>query len=635
MRLSLVIAAGLVVVTSAASGQTPTPTRGRAAISGRVVDEFGDAAIHARVSVEIRTGPNATRTVAAAEADDRGDYRVSGLAAGTYLVGVFRIETVLVTPQTSFDTAASPRTPRKTYYLGAQDANEAEALRIEADEERDRIDFVLPAVLPTLPPVVIARAQQAAAAGAVPRLDTGSAILRGQVITTDGRSLPHAYLRLIPGGNIFQTRVGVAGADGQFEFRDLASGRVRVIASKPGYDPIAAERDVEMVADQTTDRVELSLARWAAITGLVVDERKAPMAAAIVRTLQLKYDGGRRRLVPVGAPRLTNDLGHYRAYGLAPGQYVITATVSGAGSADVPGYAPSYYPGTANPAAAQFVSVGISQELDGFDIPLARARTARVTGKVLNAAGLPTNPGSLSLVSSVRSALPVSISFGARLAGDGSFEFPNAPPGEYVIRADRGRSQPWVEGEFGTLPIVVDGVDVTNLTVLTSAGSTITGRFVFNVRESSKAPPASALELRPMPVDFDAAPSNVATANIHDDWTFEMTGVNGPRRLELTRVPSGWALQDVRVRGVDVTDRPLPFGTREQSLNAVEVTLTDRITELTGAVVDADGHGAQEAAVIVFATDRSRWVRGIAVHAGDGGWSGRDILSQWPAVRQL
>jgi hypothetical protein len=89
-----------------------------------------------------------------------------------------------------------------------------------------------------------------------------------------------------------------------------------------------------------------------------------------------------------------------------------------------------------------------------------------------------------------------------------------------------------------------------------------------------------------------------------------MTGVNGPRRLELTRVPSGWALQDVRVRGVDVTDRPLPFGTREQSLNAVEVTLTDRITELTGAVVDADGHGAQEAAVIVFATDRSRWYAG-------------------------
>src|SRR6266568_9148027 len=109
-----------------------------------------------------------------------------------------------------------------------------------------------------------------------------------------------------------------------------------------------------------------------------------------------------------------------------------------------------------------------------------------------------------------------------------------------------------------------------------------------------------------MPVDFDAVPSSVATANIHDDWTFEMKSVNGPRRLELTRVPPGWALEDIRAGGVDVTDRPLPFGRREQSLNGIEVTVTDRITELSGAIVEASTRSSAPPVVIVFATDRRR-----------------------------
>ena len=480
-------------------------------------------------------------------------------------------------------------------------------MRLEADETRDRIDFVLPAAPPALPPMVVARRQQAEAAGASPQLAAGSAILRGRVTATDGRAVPHAHLRLVPGGDILQTRVAVADAEGRFEFRDVGAGTVRVFASKTGYDPLEVERSVEIADYETRDGLDLTLARWSAISGQVSDDRNEPIAGATVQTLQQRYDGGRRRLVPVGAVWITNDLGRYRSYGLRPGQYVVTAALPGTAPAEMAGYTRSYYPGTANPSGAQFVSIGVAQEVDGIDIALARARTARVSGRVLNSDGQPTSPGSLSLVSSVRSASAVSISIGARLAGDGSFEFSNVPPGQYVIRADRGRRPPWVEGEFGTLAVATDGADVTNLIVQTSAGSAITGRLTFNARDRSKLPAPSAFELRPLPVDFDAVPSSVATANIHDDWTFEMMGINGPRRLELTRVAPGWALQDIRVSGIDVTDRPLPFGRREQSLNGVEVTITDRITELTGTIVAADTGGAQAPAVIVFATDRTRW----------------------------
>ena len=371
---------------------------------------------------------------------------------------------------------------------------------------------------------------------------------------------------------------------------------------------VVDSRDVTVAEGETRDAIELHLARFGAIGGRVTTEDREPVEGATIQVLQLRYVAGRRRLVAAPSmARSTDDLGRYRIYGIAPGQYVVSATVAGARAADAPGFAPSYYPATADPAGAQFVSVSIAEDLDGIDIALARARTASITGRVIGADTQPANPGSLTLLSSVRAASPVSMSIGARMKGDGAFEFPNVPPGQYVIRADRGRRQPSVEGEFGTLPVVVDGADVKDLVVPTSAGSSVSGRFVFTSRDPSKLPRSSAFELRPLAVDPDLAPQNVATAAIHDDWTFAMSGLNGPRRLQLTHVAPGWALEEILVRGVDVTDRALSFGRREQSLAGVEIRLTDRVTALKGTVVDDGGRTAAGAALIVFATDRSRW----------------------------
>jgi hypothetical protein len=625
------LAAAIIVLAAAAltqARQAPAVPAGRGAISGRVVDSYGEPAINVRVNVEVTTADKATRTITGVETDDRGEYRIGRLPAGSYLVSVLQLQAYVTTP-------GLRRPPEPIYYPGATtNAAEAEAIRLDAADERDDIDFVVAPIPSPLAPVIAARMQQLAAAGAQSPAG-GSANMRGRVVTPAGLPIAHANVFLTSDTDVLQSRAGVSGSDGRFEFRELAAGTFRVAASKANYAPVGLEpgflaavsRDVKIAAGETRDNVDLQLAPLAAIAGQVMDDAGEPVVGASVQVLQLRYESGRRRLTPApAAPRLTNDLGRYRLYSLAPGQYVVTASVSGARAADVSGFAPSYYPGTANPAAAQFVSIGTGQVRDGVDIAMAKARTARVAGKVLSAGGQSANPGSLTLLSSVRSSSPVNISIGARLRNDGTFEFPNVPPGQYVIRADRGRSPPWIEGEFGTLPIVVDGADVTDLVVQTSTGSSIAGRLTFNVRDASKLPSPGAFELRPLAVDFDLAPQSVATANIHDDWTFEMTGVNGPRRLQVTRVAQGWALQEITVRGIDVTDRPLPFGRREQSLSGVEVRLTDRVSALKGASVDADGHAVAHAIVIAFATDRSRWYpmsrfMGKAVAGDDGAFT--------------
>jgi hypothetical protein len=428
-------------------------------------------------------------------------------------------------------------------------------------------------------------------------------------------------VRIVSSTDAAQSRSARTDEEGRFEFAELTAGQFRVVAAKTGYSFANAGEPATLGASpgsgltlslangEILERVEIKLAPWGALMGRIFDEYGDPLQGATVQVLAIQYDGGRRRLVPAGgSARVTDDLGRYRLFGLAPGRYAVTAAVGSVSAADLPGYARSYYPGTANAGEAQFVSIGLSQTANGADFSLQRTRTARVAGNLLNAAGEPTMGGNVTLAPSWRSASVTSEAVGARIAPDGAFEFPNVPPGQYVIQAYRGRSNSWTEGEFGSLMVMVNGDDVTGLVVQASTGSSITGRFTFDTADRSRIPRPGDAELSPIPIDGDVSPANnTATASVRDDWSFEMAGINGPRRLQLLRAPSGWALKEIRVNGIDVTDRPLRFGTKDQSLSDVEIVVTDRINTLTGTITDDRARVAPGAFLVVFSADRDRW----------------------------
>jgi len=195
------------------------------------------------------------------------------------------------------------------------------------------------------------------------------------------------------------------------------------------------------------------------------------------------------------------------------------------------------------------------------------------------------------------------LSLPARIGDEGVFEFTNVAPGAYIIYADRGRRNGSTEGEFAAVPAAVAGEDVTGLTVQTSAGSTIAGRVTFDTGSRDNRPKASDLELTAVPIDFDLAPAQPAHADIQPDWTFWLRGVSGTRRLEPTRLPPGWALRALLVNGADATDRPLVFGRSGQSLADIEVVLTDRVSDIGGAVLDSDGHSVANTIVIAMPID--------------------------------
>jgi hypothetical protein len=266
--------------------------------------------------------------------------------------------------------------------------------------------------------------------------------------------------------------------------------------------------------------------------------------------------------------------------------------------------------------------------VESVNFSLSRTATATISGVARTSTGEPIT-GGLVLASSRQSGSVATTPVGARIRPDGTFEFPNVPPGRYVIQAYRGRLKASLEGEFASVPVAVNGANVTGLVVQTSPGSRISGRFVF---EGARVPMTRNIDLSPVPTDVDLAPldGNLARADIRGDWSFEMAGISGFRRLQLLRAPRGWALKRIVANGLDVTDAPLPFGAENQSLSDVEVVLTEAVTEISGLASDDRGRAAVDARVVVFPGDRGLWYERsryvkIATSDADGGFLIRDL----------
>ncbi len=590
-----------------------------ASISGRVTDESGDPGVGFRVRADTRSARGSHALVADTYTDDRGEYRIGGLASATVFVSVV--------PNTATFSISGTRGVvgdggllDPLFYPGVGSIDDAQGVVVRSGEERSGIDFLI-SKTDTANDQVADRMEQVRNALVASQPDDQTvqavhptAVVRGRVVDRAGRPLARAQVKL---SFVASRRAGPLAAstdrDGHFEFRELAAGAFRLSASKVAYfsnswidvGPMRSP-SFELKEGETRDDLEIRLDRWGTVEGRVVDERGDPMVDAVVQLLHARYEAGRRSLVRVDIPApKTDDRGRFRLYRIPSGQYLVSAVVNDVSSAELPGYARGYYPGTIDPASAQYISVAAGADVAGADVALARARTARISGKLLDVNGRPTMGGSVLLVPS---GSVVGESVGARIERNGDFEFVNVPPGQYVIQVYRGRLNGFTEGDFAAVPVNVGSDDVTGLVVRAATPSTIAGRITFNAFERGKIPTSGLVDIYAMPTDPLRAPLNgLASANIHADWTFELAGITGTRRLQMVRVPVGWAVEAVRVDGVDITDRPLAFGGAERSLHDVEIVLTDRIATLAGTVTDDRSRPLPGAGVIVYSTESTNW----------------------------
>jgi hypothetical protein len=425
-------------------------------------------------------------------------------------------------------------------------------------------------------------------------------------------------VRLISNNYPGTTPSTVTDGDGRYELTDLQPATFRVAAERSGFlrfeygQRRASEpgESIDLENGGHRQNIDISLPSPGVISGRLMDDVGDPAEGVDVRVLRIGYEAGRPRLVDAGGlgSHRTDDLGRYRIYGLPPGQYIVSAVAGQIRpdftSAGLSGYAPTYFPGTPNPGDAQWVSVDLSAQVTGIDMTMSRTATARVTGRRLDEAGNPAG-GTIVMSPSRRSGSVAPTPVGARTRPDGWFEFPNVAPGEYVVQASTPRRDSSSEGEFASTFVTVNGIDVTGLVLRTSAGSAIKGRVV--LERDTEPWLWSELTVSALPLDLDLSPLPPASAGVRDDWTFDLSGISGPRVIRLAAATPGWMLKAVMLNGIDVTDTPWRFGTKEQSIGDLELILTDRVTEISGTIGDARGRAVANTPVIVFSTDRERW----------------------------
>jgi hypothetical protein len=447
----------------------------------------------------------------------------------------------------------------------------------------------------------------------------GTAILRGHVVAADsGNPLRRAMVRVMAqdgrSGGMTTT-----DAQGRFEVKELLAGRYAVTASKGGYvmmqygqrRPDQQGTLLEVLNGQTVEKIVLSLPRGGVITGRVVDEFGDPLAGAQINALRFRYVNGGRRLQPAGGAS-TDDLGMFRMYGLAPGDYFVSGSIRsgmmampGVSTSTVEGYASTYFPGTPNANEAQRVTVKVAQETTNISFALTAARLARIAGRAVSSTGEPQVQAFVTATPADRAATGLLFGNSSSMTrADGTFDIAGLAPGTYDVLL-RPRTMPDANAEFGQVRVTVGADDIDNVLIATSRGAIARG--VITTDESTPPP------LRPQQVRVFAAqvePDLMVMGGeprINEDWTFEITGLSQPRLFTANVAESPeWTLKAVLLNGQDITDKPLAF-VPGQTVDGLQIVLTRKRTELSGGLTNDRGEPETDATVIVFAEDASRW----------------------------
>ncbi|MGH9240791.1 MAG: MSCRAMM family protein, partial [Vicinamibacterales bacterium] len=453
---------------------------------------------------------------------------------------------------------------------------------------------------------------------------TGTGRIRGRVVAavTNG-PLRRVQMALQWSENPAFRRIVMTDPEGRYEFAELPAGKFSLSASKPGYvslqygqrRPYEGGTSIALNVGETIASIDFALPRGGVIAGRITDEFGELMPQVQVQAQRFQFaQDGQRRLVTAGNA-ITDDRGEFRVYGLMPGEYVINGSVraptnfvvvnglpSASNAMPSDGYPPTFYPGTANANDAQSITIGIGEEVN-IQFGLIAARLARISGTVRDSEG---RPGAGEVILLPRQGVTATnVSFN-QLGADGSFAINGVAAGEYTLEVRQilpGREGP----EAASVPITVAGNDIAGLRVTTSKGSLLTGRVIWEGTAPKTSPLPGRLRVGAMPADptnLSLGSGNDAKANgeLDDNGNFQLGGVAGRVFLTLLTTLPSWAVKSVTLDGQDITDMPLDIAGR-QSIDGIRITMTDKLTNVSGHVTDAKGSTVPQYVVVVQPAD--------------------------------
>lgn len=434
---------------------------------------------------------------------------------------------------------------------------------------------------------------------------------------------------------------------GRFTFRSLPAGRFTLAATRAPYvktnygatRPGRAGTPIELAAGQRVADVTIPLVRGAAVSGMIRNAAGDPQPG-----LRVTLDSLDGQPDALRAPAVTDDRGMYRAFGLAPGRYIVRVTGDAGNvglvalfaddemdkllaalrrgpvasiSAVEPAlatlaarervftYAPVFHPGTADPDEAEVLSLAEGEERAGVDIVQEMFRATAIFGRVSMPSGPPPAVANIIMTRQTqRSVASATAPATAFVDSTGNFRFPNVLPGNYRVSARAvaaGGAVLWA-----TTDIAPSAESIPNAVLMLQPALHVSGQIVFDA--GSRTPP-------------DPSTIRFTMNDPHSVWSSAPTGVGrGGRLFDIGNVvpgsytvsasltDAGWWLRSVVIDGRDVLDFPLDVVSAD--ISGAVATFTDKHTELSGVLSSAANAPAPEYFVVVLPTDQALWRAG-------------------------
>lgn len=353
--------------------------------------------------------------------------------------------------------------------------------------------LTLLALLLMLASTTTARAQDAApspraAAGQETTLASATAgSITGRVTGEDGRPAADIQVFIFGAYSNVSPRSVTTDSGGRFQFRELLPGLYSLRAAAPAFVEMPDENrnPFEPRVFAPGDSAQLTLTKGGVITGTVLNAQGEPVVGALVRAIRVRDAQGKRistEAVMGGVPRMTDDRGVYRVYGLQAGSYLIIVGGGNPFSFGMPNLyqneTPTYYPSSTRDTAAE-VTVSAGQEATGIDVRYRGERGRTISGTITGTANPNARFGTNIMLTRASTGMFEAQTFAVDMGGGRRvFSLNGVPDGEYEISAQgflERNENLWAAPR----KITVRGADVTGVQLQLAPLASIAGRVTF------------------------------------------------------------------------------------------------------------------------------------------------------------